>query len=72
MRAYTQGAAHAVGTEAWQGTLEAGKVADFIVLDRDPYADPPEDLLRVKVLATIVDGRVRYATGALLGLGAET
>jgi predicted amidohydrolase YtcJ len=71
MRAYTQGAAHAVGAEAWQGTLETGKVADLIVLDRDPYAGPPEDLLRVQVLATIVDGRVRWATGALAGLETE-
>jgi predicted amidohydrolase YtcJ len=70
MRAYTQGAAFAAGCEAWQGTLAAGKVADFIVLDRDPYAGSPEDLLRVQVLATVVDGRVRHAAGALAGLGA--
>jgi len=72
IRAYTQGAAYAAGAEAWQGTLETGKVADFVVLDRDPYAGPPEVLLEVRVLATIVDGRVRYATGALSGLDAET
>ncbi|MGH8310946.1 MAG: amidohydrolase, partial [Steroidobacteraceae bacterium] len=71
-RAYTAGAAYAAGTEAWQGTLEEGKVADFIVLDRDPYAGSPEDLLQVRVLATIVDGWVRHATGVLAGLSAET
>lgn len=70
-RAYTVGPAFAVGTERWQGTLEAGKVADFIVLDRDPFSGGPEDLLRVQVLATGVDGRVRHATGALAGLGAQ-
>jgi hypothetical protein len=68
MRAYTQGAAFAAGCDAWQGTLEPGRVADFIVLDRDPYAGPPEGLLHVQVLATVVDGRVRHATGALSGL----
>lgn len=71
MRAYTTGPAYASGTEAWQGTLEAGRVADFIVLDRDPYTGSPEDLLQLQVLATVVDGRVQYATGALAGLGAE-
>ena len=71
IRAYTQGAAYAAGAEAWQGTLETGKVADFVVLDRDPYAGPPEVLLEVRVLATIVDGRVRHATGALAGLETE-
>jgi predicted amidohydrolase YtcJ len=68
IRAYTAGAAYAAGTDAWQGTLEPGKVADFIVLDRDPYAGPPEDLLRVEVLATAVGGRVVYASGRLAGL----
>jgi predicted amidohydrolase YtcJ len=67
-RAYTVGPAYAAGTEAWQGTLEAGKVADFIVLDRSPYEGTAEDLLRVQVLATVVDGRVRHAAGALAGL----
>lgn len=66
--AYTAGCAYAAGTEEWQGTLEEGSAADFIVLDRDPYGGQPEDLLRVQVLATVVDGRVRYATGTLTGL----
>jgi predicted amidohydrolase YtcJ len=66
--AYTVGPAYAAGTDTWQGTLEPGKVADFIVLDRDPYAGPPGELLRVQVLATVVGGRARYAAGALAGL----
>ncbi len=69
--AYTTGPAYAAGTEAWQGRLGPGWVADFIVLDRDPYAGSPEDLLRVQVLATVVDGRVRYAQGALVGMAEE-
>jgi predicted amidohydrolase YtcJ len=68
LRAYTAGAAHAAGTEAWHGTLEPSKVADFIVLDRDPYAGAPDDLLRVQVLATVVHGRAVHAQGALAGL----
>ena len=67
-RGYTSGPCYAAGTEAWQGTLEAGKVADFIVLDRDPYAGPPEELLRLNVLATVVGGRVVHAAGSLAGL----
>jgi predicted amidohydrolase YtcJ len=68
LRAYTAGPAYAAGTETWQGTLEPGKVADFIVLDRDPYAGPPEDLLRVQVAAAVVGGRVVHASGPLAGL----
>jgi hypothetical protein len=71
LRAYTIGPAVAAGTEGWQGTLQAGKVADFIALDRDPYEGTPEDLLRVQVLATVVDGRVRHSAGPLAGLEHE-
>jgi hypothetical protein len=68
LRAYTQGPAYAAGAERTWGRLAPGCVADFIVLDRDPYAGRPEDLLQVQVLATVVDGRVRYAAGSLAGL----
>jgi predicted amidohydrolase YtcJ len=68
LRAYTQGPAYAAGAEREWGRLAPGYVADFIVLDRDPYAGAPDDLLRVQVLATVVDGRVRYAAGPLAGL----
>jgi predicted amidohydrolase YtcJ len=68
IRGYTRGPAHAAGTDAWQGTLAPGAVADFIALDRDPYAGGPDDLLRVSVQATVVGGRVVYAAGALAGL----
>lgn len=72
LAAYTAGSAYAAGTERWQGTLEGGSVADFIALDRDPYSGDPEDLLRVQVLATVVDGRVRHAAGQLAGIEAST
>ncbi|MDR7543554.1 MAG: amidohydrolase [Armatimonadota bacterium] len=68
IQAYTLGAARAAGTETWQGSLEEGKVADFIVLDRDPYVGPPEELLRVDVLATVLGGRVVHAAGELAEL----
>ncbi|MDR7421084.1 MAG: amidohydrolase family protein [Armatimonadota bacterium] len=68
IRAYTAGPAYAAGTEVWQGALAPGMVADFVVLDRDPYDGGPEDLLRVSVLATVVGGRVVHSGGALRGL----
>ncbi|MDQ7839745.1 MAG: amidohydrolase [bacterium] len=68
IRAYTTGAAYAAGTEGWQGALRPGSAADFIVLDRDPYAGPPEELLQVRVLATVVGGRLMHAAGALDGV----
>jgi predicted amidohydrolase YtcJ len=53
---------------AWQchseheiGTLEVGKFADFVVLDKDPRAAPPAEIGKLKVLETWVDGRRVYA-----------
>jgi len=48
-----------------KGTLEAGKLADLVILSDDPRSVPPETLADVSVLATIIGGRVEYcAPGA--------
>jgi hypothetical protein len=45
------------------GAIEPGKLADLIVLDRDPITGPPGELADVKVLATYVGGEQVYAAG---------
>lgn len=60
LRAYTVNNAWAGGEEAWKGTLSAGRVADLVVLDRDPFTDPPAALKDRRVLYTIVGGRIVY------------
>jgi predicted amidohydrolase YtcJ len=57
LEAYTSGGAFAMGMEAGHGTLELGKLADLIVLDRDLYRIPTNDIHRAKVLLTVVEGR---------------
>ncbi|HVW70629.1 MAG TPA: amidohydrolase family protein [Steroidobacteraceae bacterium] len=42
------------------GSLEVGKLADFIVLDRNLFKIPPQQIAAVKVLLTVVGGRVVY------------
>jgi predicted amidohydrolase YtcJ len=42
------------------GTLEAGKFADFAVLDRDFFTIPKDDILNIKVVMTGLNGRVVY------------
>jgi predicted amidohydrolase YtcJ len=43
--------------ERARGTLLPGKLADLVVLDRDPYAIPADELPEVQVVATMVGGR---------------
>lgn len=60
--AYTLGAAYASGNESWCGTLQPGKVADFVVLDRDLFQVLPREILQTKVLATYLEGKAIYTS----------
>jgi predicted amidohydrolase YtcJ len=64
LHAYTLGAARAMGTDDVTGSLEAGKSADFVVLDRDPLAVPADQLAGTLVEETWFAGRkVHQRTG---------
>jgi predicted amidohydrolase YtcJ len=58
--AYTTGSAYAEFGEKEKGTLAPGMFADFIVLDRDLTAVPPEKILGTRVLRTVVGGKTVY------------
>jgi predicted amidohydrolase YtcJ len=47
--------------ETKQGSIEVGKVADFVVLDRDPLTVPSEDIQNLKVERTIIGGQEVFA-----------
>ena len=57
LRNYTLGSACAAGRECELGSLEAGKLADFVVLDHDLTACEADDIQATRVLATYVGGR---------------
>jgi predicted amidohydrolase YtcJ len=46
--------------EARKGSIKPGKLADFVILDRNPVALAPEDLITLKVVETIKEGRSIY------------
>jgi predicted amidohydrolase YtcJ len=58
--AYTTGSAFAEYAEKEKGTLEAGMLADFVVLDRDITAVVPAKVLQTKVLRTVVGGKTVF------------
>jgi len=60
MAAYTTGSAFAEFTEKEKGMLTPGMLADFVVLDRDISAIPPEQILRARVLRTVVGGKTVF------------
>ncbi|BAK67784.1 conserved hypothetical protein [Sphingobium sp. SYK-6] len=60
IRLYTEKAAYLGWDEKKKGTLEVGKFADMVVLDKDPMTVPAEQLLSTKVDMTIVGGKVVY------------
>jgi predicted amidohydrolase YtcJ len=60
LRAHTLGAARAAGEEHLKGSIEEGKVADLIVLDRDVLQVASEEIPGTCVLMTILDGEVVY------------
>jgi len=60
LRLYTINNAVLHSEEADKGSIEAGKLADLVLVDRDPLACPEDDLRSTRVLWTMVGGRVVY------------
>jgi predicted amidohydrolase YtcJ len=60
VRAYTIEAARAIFMDDRLGSLERGKLADFVVLDGDLFATPPERIPDLRVWMTVVGGEVAW------------
>ena len=60
IRAYTLGAAFAGRREKTEGSIEAGKLADIIVLSQDLFKVEPSDIGKTEVMLTMVGGKVVY------------
>jgi len=60
LRAITMNSSYELHQDEATGSLEVGKFADLIVLDRNVLKIPAEEIAEVKVLQTVVGGRVVY------------
>jgi predicted amidohydrolase YtcJ len=60
IRAFTTDATCLEFEEDIKGSIEPGKLVDFVVLDRDILTCPEEDITEIKVLATYLGGKVVY------------
>ena len=60
VKMYTSWAAYASFEEDLKGTLETGKLADFTVLSKDIFTIEPLDLLKTRVLMTVIGGNITH------------
>lgn len=60
LRMYTNGAAYLQFNEKKAGSLEPGKYADLVMIDRNFLTCPEEEIRAIQPLATMVEGELRY------------
>lgn len=66
IRMYTLGSAYQLHDDDRTGSLEVGKRADLIVLDRNLFRIPEGDIRNTKVLLTMLNGRIVYDSGQVV------
>lgn len=60
LRLYTIDGAHASFEEDVKGSIEVGKMADLVVLSKNPHEISPKQIKNIKALMTVVDGKIVY------------
>lgn len=60
LRSYTYGSAYGVSREDELGTLEQGKFADVIVIDKNLFTAAPQEVKDAQVVLTVMDGNIVY------------
>jgi hypothetical protein len=63
LAAYTAGSAYVNHLAAETGVIQPGKLADLVMLNRDPFAAPAGDIATIAVEATYVEGEAVYTRG---------
>ena len=57
----TRWAAQANFEEDYKGSIEVGKQADFVILDRDIMQIFEKKIPKTRVIATLIDGKIVYS-----------
>jgi len=67
LKGFTLNGAYAEFSEKTKGSLEAGKLADIVVLDRDLFKIAPEEIKNARAVLTIVGGKIVYDRSGKIG-----
>jgi len=60
LKAYFSHAGWTTGKDKWFGSLAPGKKADLTILEKDPFAVPKEEIRKIGVKMTVVEGKIVY------------
>ncbi|MDD3132758.1 MAG: amidohydrolase family protein, partial [Bacteroidales bacterium] len=60
LKTLTEWSAYQYFEEDTKGTLEAGKLADLVILDKNPLKIPPEEIINIQVMETIKQGNTIF------------
>jgi len=63
IRIWTMGSAYASFEQDIKGSIEVGKLADFVILSQDPTKVPPDTIKDIEVEKTYVGGKLAYEKG---------
>jgi len=69
LRAVTACAAYQIKEEATNGTLEVGKLADLVILEKNPLKVEPTTIKGIQVVETIKEGKTIFLCEATVSAG---